>query len=154
MIEALVLCGVGVLAGSLLMLAFFPLIHRRMGRLTRRDTVAGAPVAVNEIQADKDQLRAQFAMSVRRLEINIEEMRAKTVGRHSEVGRSELEIKRLHDEIDKKTALIVAMRARERARKKILRTAVKIATYVVVRSHRQRQQETFEEMLGQISRRA
>jgi hypothetical protein len=154
MIESLMLCGIGLLAGCLLMLAFFPFIHGRAVRLTKRDIVEATPLAINEIQADKDQLRAQFAMSVRRLEVNIEEMRAKAAGQYSEIGRRDLEINRLHVELDKKRTQILAMRARDRLHKGIVRRAVKIVTYVFVRTDRQRRRETFEEMLGQISRRA
>ena len=77
MIESLMLCGIGLLAGCVLMLLFFPLVHARAVRLTRQQLVDAKPLTVNEIQADKDHLRAQFAMSVRRLEIGMEEMRAK-----------------------------------------------------------------------------
>lgn len=154
MIEALMLGGIGLLAGCLLMLAFFPVIHARAVRLTKRDIVDATPMAINEIQADKDHLRAQFAMSVRRLEVNIEEMRAKAAGHHGEIGRKDLEINRLYVELDKKKSQILAMRARDRVRKGLVRRAVKIVTYVFVRSDRQRRRETFEEMLGQISRQA
>lgn len=154
MIESFMLCGIGLLAGCLLMLALFPLIHERAVRLTKRDIVEATPLAINQIQAEKDHLRAQFAMSVRRLEVSIEEMRAKAAGHSSEIGKRDLEINRLHVELDKKKAQIMAMRARDRVRKGIVRRAVKIVTYVFVRSDRQRRRETFEEMLGQISRRA
>jgi hypothetical protein len=154
MIESFMLCGIGLLAGCLLMLALVPLIHGRAVRLTKRDIVEATPLAINEIQADKDHLRAQFAMSVRRLEVNLEEMRSKTAGHYSDVGRKDLEINRLHVELDKKKAQIMAMRARDQVRKGIVRRAVKIVSYVFVRSDRARRRETFEEMLGQISRRA
>ena len=80
MIESLMLCGIGLLAGCLLMLTFIPLVHERAVRITKRHIVEATPMAINEIQADKDHLRAQFAMSVRRLEVSIEEMRAKAAG--------------------------------------------------------------------------
>lgn len=154
MIESLMLCAIGLLAGCLLMLAFFPLVHKRAVRLTKRDIVEATPLAINEIQAEKDHLRAQFAMSVRRLEVNIEEMRAKTAGHSSEIGRRDLEINRLHAELDKRKTQIMAMRARDRVRKGIVRRAVKIVSYAFIRSDRQRRRQSFEEMLGHIGRRA
>src|SRR6476469_6266176 len=75
MIESLMLCGIGLLAGCLLMLLFFPAVHQRAVRLTRRDLVDATPLTAKEIQAEKDQLRAQYAVSVRRLELNMEQMR-------------------------------------------------------------------------------
>jgi len=136
MIQSIMLCGIGVLAGCLAMLLFFPLIHSRAVRITRRDIVEAVPLAINEIQADKDHLRAQFAMSVRRLEVSIEEMRAKAAGQNGEIGRQSAEINRLHVELDKKTALIYALRTREAIRKSIARRILKILLYMFVRSGR------------------
>jgi hypothetical protein len=136
MIESMMLCGIGALAGCLLMLVFFPLIHERAVRITKRHIVDATPMAVNEIQADKDHLRAQFAMSVRRLEVNIEEMRAKAAGQYGEISRQNVEINRLHLEIDKKIALVFALRTREVIRKSIVRRIVKLLLYVFVRSNR------------------
>ena len=44
MIESLMLCGIGLLAGCLLMLLFFPAVHQRAVRLTRRDLIDAAPL--------------------------------------------------------------------------------------------------------------
>jgi hypothetical protein len=135
------LCGIGALAGCLLMLMFLPLVHRRAVRIARQQVVEAVPLAINEIQADKDHLRAQFAMSIRRLEISIEEMRAKAGGQKGEIGRQSAEISRLHVELDKKNALIFALRTREAIRKSIVRRIAKILLYVYVRSNR-RQRKT------------
>ena len=123
-------------------------------RITRRDIVEATPFAVDEIQADKDHLRAQFAMSVRRLELSIEEMRAKTAGHSSDVSRQALEISRLQVDLDKKMALILAMRAREHIRKSMIRRVLKIIAFLFVRSSRQRQRELFEASLNRVTRRA
>jgi hypothetical protein len=133
MIESLMLCGIGLLAGCVLMLLFVPLVHARAVRLTRRQLVDAKPLTTSEIQADKDQLRAQFAMSVRRLEIGMEEMRAKAMNRAGD--KQHAEISRLQVELDKKTAMIFALRARERA----VRRIVKLVLYMFVRSNRQRE---------------
>ena len=138
MIQAIMFCGIGVLAGCLLMLMFFPLIHQRAVRITRRHVVEAVPLAINQIQADKDHLRAQFAMSVRRLELNIEEMRSKAAGQNSEIGRQSVEITRLHAELDKKTALIYALRTREAVRRNIVRRVAKIVMYAYIRANRRR----------------
>jgi hypothetical protein len=114
MIESLMLCGIGLLAGCLLMLLFFPAVHRRAVRLTRRDLVDATPLTAKEIQAEKDQLRAQFAVSVRRLELNMEQMRLKATERAAD--RQNAERARLQVELDRKSALILALRAREEVR--------------------------------------
>ena len=154
MIESIMFCGIGLLAGCLLMLAFFPLIHERAVRITKRHLVEATPMAINEIQADKDHLRAQFAMSVRRLEVGIEEMRAKAAGHSGDISRQSLEINRLHVELDKKMALIFAMRTREHVRKSMTRRIVKILMFMFVRASRQRQRYEFEATLNQVTRRA
>lgn len=49
MIELLMLCGIGLLAGCLLMLLFFPAVHQRAVRLTRRDLIDATPLTAKEI---------------------------------------------------------------------------------------------------------
>jgi hypothetical protein len=143
MIESLMLCGIGLLGGCLLMLIFFPIVHERAVRLTQQNLVEATPMAINEIQADKDHLRAQFAMSMRRLEVNIEEMRAKTVNHSSELSKQSLEINRLLVELDKKMATILALRAREQVRKNMVRRIVKILLFTYNRSNRRTARITY-----------
>jgi hypothetical protein len=137
MIESLMLCGIGLLAGCVLMLLFVPLVHARAVRLTRRQLLDVKVLTAGEIQADKDQLRAQFAMSVRRLEIGMEEMRAKAMDRAAD--KQHAEISRLQVELDKKTVMIFALRAREEVRKRAVRRIVKLLLYIFVRSNRRRE---------------
>jgi hypothetical protein len=134
MIESLMLCGIGVLVGCVLMLMFLPLVHDRAVRLTRQRLMDAKPQTASEIQAEKDHLRAQFAMSVRRLEIGMEEMREKAASRAAD--KQHAEISRLQVELDKKTAMILALRAREQVRKQAFRRIVKLLFYLFVRSKR------------------
>jgi hypothetical protein len=134
MIESLMLCGIGLLAGCLLMLVFFPIVHERAVRLTKRQLVDATPMTASEIQADKDHLRAEFAMSVRRLEIGMEAMRSKA--KHRAADTQHAEIARLQVELDKKMAMIFALRAREEVRNGAVRRVVKILLYIFVRSNR------------------
>jgi hypothetical protein len=142
MIQTVMLFGIGALAGCLLMLMFLPLVHHRAVRIARQQVVEAVPLAINELQADKDHLRAQFAMSIRRLEISIEEMRAKAGGQKGEIGRQGAEISRLYVELDKKNALIAALRTREAVRKSIVRRIAKILLTIYVRSNRRKRKMT------------
>ena len=72
MIEPIMFFGLGFLAASLLGLIIVPFVHGRAVRLTVRRLEAATPLSMAEIQADKDQLRAEFAMSTRRLEMSVE----------------------------------------------------------------------------------
>ena len=137
MIESLMLCGIGLLAGCLFMLLFMSAIHRRAVRLTRQQLTNETPLTAKEIQAEKDQLRAQFAMSVRKLEIGMEEMRAKALDRS--VDKQHAEIGRLQVELDKKTAMVLALRAREEVRRRTVRRIIKLLLYLFVRSKRRRE---------------
>ena len=158
MIESLMLCGIGVLAGCLLMLMFIPLVHQRAVRLTKQQIVDATPLTVNEIQADKDHLRAEFAMSVRRLEISLEEMRAKAASRYGDIHKQNAEISRLQVELDRKTALIFALRTREEVRKGAVRRVLKFLLYFYIRARRLRPpalepaQEAIQQHNAEVSR--
>jgi chromosome segregation ATPase len=67
-----------------------------------------------EIQADKDQLRAEFAMSTRRLEMSVEQLKTKSTGQLAELGKKGDAINRLKVELGEKTATIFALEARDR----------------------------------------
>jgi hypothetical protein len=134
MIESLMLCGIGLLAGCLLMLLFFPAVHQRAVRLTRRDLVDATPLTAKEIQAEKDQLRAQFAVSIRRLGLNMEEMRLKATERAAD--RQNAQLARLQVELDRKNALILGLHAREEVRKRTFKRIVRLLLYLFARSNR------------------
>jgi hypothetical protein len=143
MIESLMLLGIGVCAGCPLVLAFIPLVHRRATRITTRHMDDATPLAINAIQADKDRLRAEFATSVRRLEVGVEEMRTKAAGHLGEIGRQKMEIQRLRLELDKKMALVFALRYRDKVRKSIVRRLAKLVFYAFIRSERRTRRELF-----------
>src|SRR2546428_11674318 len=69
MIEPIMYFGLGFLAAALIGLIIVPFVLARAVRLTVRRLEAATPLSMAEIQADKDQLRAEFAMSTRRLEM-------------------------------------------------------------------------------------
>ena len=148
MIESLMLIGIGICAGCLLVLMFVPLVHRRSARLTTRYLVETAPPAVNALQVDKDRLRAEFATSVRRLEVSVEEMRNKAAGQLGEIGRQKMEIQRLRLELDKKVALVFALGYRDKVRKNIVRRMAKLMFYAFVRAERRHKRELFGAFLG------
>ena len=75
MIEQIMYFGLGFFAASLLALIIVPFVHGRAARLTMRRLDASTPLSLAEMQADKDQLRAEFAMSTRRLEMSIDQLR-------------------------------------------------------------------------------
>src|SRR5712671_5766693 len=122
MIEPIMYFGIGFLASALVGLVITPLVHGRAVRLTMRRLEAATPLSMAEIQADKDQLRAEFAMSTRRLELSVEQMKAKTTSQLAELGKKSEAINRLKVDLGEKTAAIFSLEARDRALKDQLRT--------------------------------
>jgi chromosome segregation ATPase len=117
MIEPIMFFGIGFILASLLGLAMMSLVHNRAVRLTMRRLEAATPLSMAEIQADKDQLRAEFAMSTRRLELSVEQMKARTTHQLADLGKKSDAINRLKAELGEKTATIFALEAREKALK-------------------------------------
>src|SRR5882672_1094648 len=114
MVEPIMFVGIGFLVAGLLVIGVIPLVHHRAVRLTQRRLEALTPLSMAEIQADKDQLRAEFAMSTRRLEMSVEQMKAKASSQLAEIGKKSDAISRLKLELGEKTASMFALEARER----------------------------------------
>jgi chromosome segregation ATPase len=113
MIEPIMYAGIGFLVAGLLVLGVIPLVHARAVRLTIKRVEAMIPMSMGEIQADKDQLRAEFAMSTRRLEMSVEQVKAKATSQLAEIGKKGEAVNRLKLELDEKTAAVLALEAKE-----------------------------------------
>jgi len=87
--------GLGFLAACLFALMFIPLLHERAMRLASRRVEAEIPLSVAQIRADKDLLRAEFALSARRYEIRIEDLKTRLASELAELGRKTEEVNRL-----------------------------------------------------------
>ncbi|MCI5074432.1 hypothetical protein [Oricola sp.] len=81
MLQSVLIFTLGFLAASLLALVAAPAIWRRAVYLTRKRIEAALPLTINELNAEKDALRAEHAMAMRRLELRLKDTR--------EVGASE-----------------------------------------------------------------
>jgi chromosome segregation ATPase len=114
MVEPIMYFGIGFLVAALLALMFIPLVHSRAVRLTMRRLEAATPLTMAEIRADKDQLRAEFAMSTRRLELSVEQMKAKATTQLAEIGKKSDAINQLKKELGDKTAAYFALEARDK----------------------------------------
>lgn len=122
MIEPIMYFGIGFLVAALVGLVVIPLVHGRAVRLTMQRLEAATPLSMAEIQADKDQLRAEFAMSTRRLEMSVEQLKNKTTSQLAEIGKKGDSINRLKIELGEKTATIFALEARDKALRDQLRS--------------------------------
>ncbi len=85
----------GFLSAGFIALIVAPMAWRRAVILTRRRIEAAVPLTQSEIQADKDRMRAEFAMATRRLEINFKNFREKAASQIVEINRNREELKQL-----------------------------------------------------------
>jgi len=100
MIESIMYLGIGFLAASISVLAVVPIVHTRAVRLTTRQLADTMPSSVAEIAADKDLLRAEFAMSTRTLEMKVDQLKGKGANHLLELGKSSNTVNHLRIELD------------------------------------------------------
>jgi hypothetical protein len=112
MVESIIFFGIGFLFATLIGVAVIPLIHSRAVQLTIRRLEAAIPQSRAEIQADKDLLRAEFAMSTRRLDMSVERLKNKTTNQLSELGKKGDAINRLKIERDAQNVEVIALKTR------------------------------------------
>ena len=89
----------GFLAATLLALLIIPAVNRRAERLARRRVEALFPMSITELTAEKDHLRAEFAVLQRRLERKTEEALAVKHESMEELGRRAVEIETLSTQV-------------------------------------------------------
>jgi chromosome segregation ATPase len=144
--------GIGFLFAGLLVIGVIPLVHARAVRLTRRRLEAVTPMSLAEIQAEKDQLRAEFAMTTRRLEMSVEEMKAKTNNQLAEIGKKSEAIGKLRLELNEKTETMFALEAREKELiEEIANTRVELADRTAALSNTEQTLAGAKEQIGDLS---
>jgi chromosome segregation ATPase len=70
------------------------------------------PLSLSEIQADKDRLRAEFAMSTRRLEMSIKQFREKIAAQVVEISRNREELRQISADRSEKGVSIAELESR------------------------------------------
>src|SRR5215475_12888833 len=111
MIESIMYFGMGFLLATLIAVAFVPFVHSRAVRLTTRRLEESIPQSMAEIQADKDALRAEFAVSTRRLEITIDELKNRETNQLAELGKNKDAVNRLKIEREAQKIEVTALKA-------------------------------------------
>ncbi|GJD56017.1 hypothetical protein MTDSW087_01072 [Methylobacterium dankookense] len=107
--------ALGFLAASLCGLLLLPALNTRAARLARRRAEALVPLAPEEIAAERDFLRARFAVEQRRMERRVEAVTARRQADMAAIGARTVEAARLSDELGRRKAEIAegeALRAR------------------------------------------
>lgn len=114
-IENIMYFALGLLVASLVALVLMPAVWKRAVRLTKRRIEAATPITMAEFRADKDQLRAEFALSTRRLEMNIEALRKRLAEQLSDANQKRSDLGAIKAERDQHLAIVQDLEAREAA---------------------------------------
>jgi hypothetical protein len=115
MVEPMMYLALGFCTASVIALLTLPLVHERAVRLTLRRLQGELPLSVAEMRADRDHLRAEFAMSTHRLERNVELLRNRTAGLMADLGTHSATNNRLQVELGEKSAEISLFEGQMRA---------------------------------------
>jgi hypothetical protein len=105
-IEMVMLVALGFLLAALLTVFLSPLYRRRVSRLTTEAIKRSMPLTEAEIRADKDQLRAEYAIRIHKLEMKVEEAAEVSARQMVELNRRDAVISGLETEVSQqRTAL-------------------------------------------------
>ena len=99
MINALMFGALGFFLGCLLALMIAPPLWNRAVKLTTRKLEATMPMSLNDIQADKDQLRAEFAIELRKVEVALDKAKEKAIRELIEANKRRVEIAMLNTDL-------------------------------------------------------
>src|SRR5215207_3089342 len=108
-IEALMIFALGFLTAALFALVILPAFNARAERLARRRVEAQFPLSISELTAEKDHLRAEFAVLQRRLERKAEEALSEKHRDMEELGRRALRIEAQENELIARDKRIVEL---------------------------------------------
>lgn len=159
MIQTVLFFTLGFLCAGFIALMVAPAIWRRAVVLTRRRIEASVPLTLNEIQADKDRMRAEFAMSTRRLEMSVKEFRDKAASQIVEINRNREELRKAVEERDRHNRSIAELEARasdlrtelRQAEEKLQQTGTRLAATERQLEERARELEKLSDMYEEAS---
>src|SRR6478735_10125931 len=112
-IENVMYFVLGLLVAGLLALIILPAVWRRAVRLTKKRIEAATPMTMAEFRADKDQLRAEFALATRRLEMNVEALRRRLPHQVRDINRKKSEMGGMKSERDNHLSIVRELEERE-----------------------------------------
>ena len=113
LIENMMYFALGLLVAGLIALVIMPAVWKRAVRLTKRRIEAATPITLSEFRADKDQLRAEFALSTRRLEMNVETLRKRLAEQLGDVNQKRTDLGALKFERDKNIEVVSELEVRQ-----------------------------------------
>ncbi len=105
-IQSIMLVALGFLSATLLGLLIAPSFWRRAVRLTTRRLKEQLPLSDAEIRADKDRLRAEYAIRVHKLEMKVEQANLQRARDTIEINRRDGTISQLEQDRGRLTAAV------------------------------------------------
>jgi chromosome segregation ATPase len=99
MIEWFMFGALGFFLGCLLALMLAPPLWNRAVKLTTRRLEATMPMSLADIQADKDQLRAEYAIELRKVEGALDKSKEKAARELIEANKRRVEIQGLNNDL-------------------------------------------------------
>ncbi|MET3924132.1 hypothetical protein [Devosia sp. 2618] len=111
-IENMMYFALGLLVAGLGALIILPAVWKRAVRLTKRRIEAATPITMAEFRADKDQLRAEFALSTRKLEMNVETLRGRLAEQLGDVNQKRSDLGALKAEREQHVSIVGELEAR------------------------------------------
>lgn len=112
-VENIMYFVLGLLLAGLVALMIMPAVWRRAVRLTKKRIEAATPMTMAEFRADKDQLRAEFALATRRLEMNVEALRRRLSDQVRDINRKKSELGGMKGERDSHLSIVRELEERE-----------------------------------------
>lgn len=104
MLQNAMLIGLGFLTAALIALLAAPLFWRRAVSLTTSHIRARSPLTMSEIQADRDQLRAEYALKTRKLEVSLDQMKDKSSAHKVALSSKAEEVSDLSDTVEQQAS--------------------------------------------------
>lgn len=108
-VESVMVFALGFVAAALIALLIIPAINARAERLARRRAEALFPMSISELTAEKDHLRAEFAVLQRKIERKAEEALATKHQSMEELGRRAVRIEALEGALTERDRMIAEL---------------------------------------------
>jgi len=115
LIQSLLFFVLGVLACGFVVALFAPAALRRSARLTRRRIEATIPLKKEEIEAERDGVRAQYAIETRKLEMELKTLRDKAAGQAIDIIRYQEAVRLIEEKCAQGEAALAESEARNSA---------------------------------------
>lgn len=107
--------SLGILITGLIFLLLLPVIWKRAVRITTRRIETANPMTLSEIRAEKDLLRAEYAVQTRKLEMIVDDLQDKSAQQRIDLDRQRQLVDGLQAERDEMADAVQVMENRERA---------------------------------------